>query len=157
MNKIIFLDIDGPVIPVDVDMYDSVYRTMHDKASIAFLTALCEETGAKIVTNTFHNEIFYQDGDLKDDLIKWGLKAEYFHEDWQTIFPNVNYKEINSPVRGAGRLHAIAQWLSSHAVDNWVCFDDRLFTDMPNLIHIRGGLGIRKEHYNKALEILGKK
>ena len=156
-NKIIFLDIDGPVIPVNAGMYNSMYRTTHDRTAITLLIRLCEETGAKIVTNTFHNEIWYQDGDLKSDLIKWGLKPEYFHEDWQTIFPNINYKQLNSPVRGIGRLHAINQWLVAHEVDKWVCFDDRLFTDLPNLIHIKGGMGIRQTHYEQALEILGKK
>ena len=50
MNKVIFLDIDGPVIPIDVPTRDSVFRTVCNKDSIEYLNLLCDETGAKVVT-----------------------------------------------------------------------------------------------------------
>jgi hypothetical protein len=158
MNKIIFLDIDGPVIPTTVSIYNSMFRLKHNSNAIIYLNKLCKKTGAKIVTNTMHNINDYVDGNIKDDLIKWGIKEEYFHESWKTIFPLINYKEINSKIRGIGRLHAIDLWLVEQKdIDNWVCFDDRYFTTLPNLIHIEDGLGIKKEHYDYALKFLGKK
>lgn len=158
MNKIIFLDIDGPVIPINVPTYDSIFRLVHNYEAILRLNELCEQTNAKIVTNSMHNYNDYEDGTLKEDLVKWGIKEEYFHDDWRTIFPNIDYKQINSTVRGIGRLHAINVWLATHYyIDNWVCFDDRNFTDLPNLILIEDGLGIKQKHYDRALKQLGKK
>ena len=156
-NKIIFLDIDGPIIPITVDPYDSLFRLKHNYDSILYLNNLCFRTGAKIVTNSMHNYEDFRDGTLKDDLIKWGIKPEYFHDEWKTIFPHIDYSKVTSKVRGIGRLIAINHWLSFYDTDKWVCFDDRLFTDLPNLIHIEDGLGIKETHFQRAMDILGKK
>jgi hypothetical protein len=156
MSKIIFLDIDGPVIPIDVPLYESVYRTTYNPDSIQYLNLLCEETGAKIVTNSFHNYQDFMDGTLKDDLVKWGLNSNFVHDSWRTIFPAIDYTVVNSNVRGIGRLIAIEKYIEDKKVDNWVCFDDRKFTEMPNLIHIEDGRGIKEHHFEKAIDLLSK-
>jgi hypothetical protein len=71
MNKVIFLDIDGPVIPIDVPVRESVYRTTYNPESIEYLNLLCEETGAKVVTNSMHNYEDWMGGELRDDLVSW--------------------------------------------------------------------------------------
>lgn len=154
MNKIIFLDIDGPVIPTDVDMYDSIFRTTYNVESIEYLNLLCDMTGARVVTNSTHNYEDWFESELRDDLIEWGLDSRFIHRDWRTVFPMIDYKKINSPIRGIGRLVAIEHWISINGDTNWVCFDDRKFTDLENLIHIEDGLGIRASHFNRALDLL---
>lgn len=154
MNKVIFLDIDGPVIPIDVPVYESVYRTTYSSNSIAYLNLLCEETGAKVVTNSMHNYEDWMGGDLRDDLVEWGLDEKFVHSNWRTIFPRIDYSKVNSPVRGIGRLVAIEDWIKNHGDTSWVCFDDRKFSDIANLIHIEDGLGIKEHHFDSALDIL---
>jgi hypothetical protein len=156
MNKVIFLDIDGPVIPINVPSKTSFFRTHFNQESIKWINKLCEKTGAKIVTNSMHNYIDFFDGDLKSDLVSFGITKEYFHENWRTVFPYIDYSQINSSVRGIGRLYAIYDWLSKNDADNWVCFDDRNFTNLPNLILINDGMGVKKEHYDAALQLLRK-
>lgn len=154
MNKVIFLDIDGPVIPIDVSVYESVYRTTYNSDSIEYLNILCNETGAKVVTNSMHNYEDWMGGDLRDDLVSWGLDEQFVHDDWRTIFPMIDYSKIKSPVRGIGRLVAIENWINQHGESSWVCFDDRKFSELANLIHIEDGLGIKAHHFNNALDIL---
>lgn len=154
MNKVIFLDIDGPVIPIDVPMYESIYRTTCNPESIEYLNLLCDETGAKIVTNSMHNYEDWFDSELRDDLVAWGLDEKFIHDSWRTIFPRIDYKKVNSPVRGIGRLVAIHDWINRHGESSWVCFDDRKFSEIANLVHIEDGRGIKAHHFNSALDIL---
>lgn len=155
MNKIIFLDIDGPIIPIDVPPAKSIFRTTFLPESIEYLNLLCEFTGAKIVTNSCHNYEDWTGTELSDDLISWGLDKEFLHSNWRTVFPFINYKQVKSPVRGIGRLVAIDRWIKSNGKTEWICFDDRKFTDSERLIHIEEGRGIKATHFNKALDILG--
>ena len=154
MNKIIFLDIDGPVIPIDVPVRDSVFRTVCNKDSIEYLNLLCNETSAKVVTNSMHNYEDWIGTDLRDDLIKWGLDENFIHESWRIIFPMIDYRKVNSKVRGIGRLVAIEHWINYHGDSSWVCFDDRKFSDLANLVHIEDGRGIKAHHFDSALDIL---
>lgn len=154
MNKVIFLDIDGPIIPIDVPMHDSVYRTTCNKDAIEYLNLLCDETGAKVVTNSMHNYEDWIGTDLKDDLVNWGLDENFIHDSWRTIFPMIDYSKVNSKVRGIGRLVAIDHWINYHGDTSWVCFDDRKFSEMANLIHIEDGRGIKEHHFDSALDIL---
>lgn len=155
MNKIVFLDIDGPIIPVNAPRIQSIFRTTFLPESIEYLNLLCDVTGAQVVTNSCHNYQDWLDGDLSDDLVEWGLSKEFIHRDWRTIFPMIDYKAISSPVRGIGRLVAINRWIEKNGPTEWVCFDDRKFTSIPNLIHIENGRGIKAKHFNLALDILG--
>lgn len=153
MNKIVFLDIDGPVIDIDSPVIASELRLTHNPQSIEMLNELCWKTGAKIVTNSMHNYNVPYDSTLRDDLIKWGVDEDYIHDQWRTIFPHVDYSKVNSPVRGIGRLVAIETWLAENGNYDWICFDDRKFTDSHRLIHIEDGLGIREHHVEQALEV----
>lgn len=155
MNKIIFLDIDGPVIPIDVPVHASVYRTVCNQDSIEYLNLLCDATGAKIVTNSMHNYVEWTGTELRDDLLRWGLDNEFLHNKWRTVFPMIDYSKVKSPVRGIGRLLAIEHWIKQHGDTSWVCFDDRKFSELANLIHIEDGRGIKARHFNSAIDILG--
>lgn len=101
-----------------------------------------------------HNYYDVGNDSLQDDLVYWGIPLDLFHFQWRTIFPDVDYKKINSKVRGIGRLYAIQQWLDVNTGHDWICFDDRKFTDDPRLIHIQRENGIDSGYYNQAKEIL---
>ena len=49
---------------------------------------------------------------------------------------------------------AIQQWLDSNPGYDWICFDDRKFTDDVRLIHIQREDGIDSGYYDQAKEIL---
>ena len=153
--KIIFLDIDGPVISAQAPMIDSEMRLSYIQESIELLNQLCEKTGAKIVTNSSHNYHIVNGNTIKDDLIKWGIDSANFHEKWRTIFPYIDYTKVKSNIRGIGRFIAIDKWQADNEHCNWVCFDDRKFTISFRLIHISDGNGITKENIDTAIEILG--
>lgn len=91
---------------------------------------------------------------LRDDLIRWGIPISMFHTNWRTIFPNVDYKTINSPIRGVGRLFAIEEWLNKNPGYEWICFDDRKFTDNVRLIHIQRDQGVDTAYMKQAAGVL---
>jgi len=154
LNKIIFLDIDGPVISTSANAFVSYYRTDCVPEAIANLNLICELSGAKIVANSTHNYSLSPTGSLKTDLIRFGIKPEYIHKNWRTVFPRIDYTKFNCSLRGIGRQIAIDRWLSDFGYAEWVCFDDRKFTFSKNLIHIAAGQGITDNHALDALDIL---
>lgn len=153
----LFLDIDGPVI--DLATYKksphiSYFRVEGNKTAIANIVKLCNEYDLQIVTNSTHNYYDVYDADLKDDLVRWGIPEECFHTDWRSVFPNVNYKQLQSTVRGIGRLYAINEWLARHPGYDWICFDDRKFTDDKRLIHISRLDGVDDMYYKQAADVI---
>jgi hypothetical protein len=144
----LFLDIDGPVI--DLATYNksphiSYFRVEGNKRAIKNVTKLCVEFDLTIVTNSTHNYYNVYNADLRDDLVRWGIPENCFHDDWRSVFPNVDYKKIQSTVRGIGRLYAINEWL---------CFDDRKFTDDNRLIHITRLDGVDDLYYKQAADVI---
>lgn len=157
-NKIVvFLDLDGPIIDIKTFKTNPIvshYRRGGNPQAIEYLVKLCDEFGLEIVTNSMHNYHVLGTDSLMDDLVSWGVPSDLFHKDWRTIFPHVDYDKLQSNVRGIGRLHAIEKWIETHPGYNWICFDDRKFTDDPRLIHIERENGIDSGYYSQAREIL---
>lgn len=154
---VLFLDIDGPVI--DLQMYQSKpyvshFRTHCNIDAIKNIVELCHKFDLKIVTNSMHNYHDLGNVTLKDDLIRWGVPISMFHANWRTIFPQVDYQVINSPIRGVGRLFAIEQWLKDNPGYEWICFDDRKFTDDHRLIHIQRMNGVDDQYRQQAAGVL---
>lgn len=159
-KKIIFLDIDGPVIDLetyDSNIYKSIFRTGINPVAIEFLIKLCKEYDAQIVTNSMHNYHNINNYTLKDDLVYAGITDDFFHQDWRTIFPMIDYTNVKSSVRGIGRLIAIQEWLKRNGKHTWICFDDRKFTKDRRLIHIKRQNGIDFEYYSEARHLLSDK
>ena len=152
MQKIIFLDIDGPVItdPLFFLSHDaSVKRSVLNTQALAYLVALCDAANAKIVTNSTHNNHVVEHRTLKDDLIRWGVDEKYFHKNWRTQFPE--YWGDN------GRLRGIHDWMLENNGEHvdWICFDDAFFTDSERLIVVDARLGIDYKAYSQALKYWG--
>jgi hypothetical protein len=157
MQRIVFLDIDGPVIPGH--LYTSAAkaglaanREIFDSNAVERLNRLCSSTGAKVVTNSMQNYIDYADGDLKDDLVQAGLKVEYFHSVWRTAFPRVDYSVDPNPRRGWGRWLGIRKWMDENGEADWICFDDRHWSDDSRLILVDFHDGITEDNYQYALD-----
>jgi len=150
--KIAFLDIDGPMIPAGQYLINRRCSWERDFPAIpiACMNALCERSGAKIVLNTTHNSPIDGVPDIKEMLIKAGLKAEHFHAEAKTEYPDV--------IADNRRQKAVFNWLDKHpGVTHWVAFDDEKFTEDENLIHVDLDSGIHVGHINQALGILGGK
>lgn len=158
-ERVIFLDVDGPLIPGGMYFLDS--RASFDRKcspiAVSIVNRLVKESGAKIVMNTYHNTAGDQ---LKTDLIREGIKEEYFHEKWQTLYPHgihgVGYgmseDAFHNPdgAEVADRLAAIMAWEHTNGRVDWVCFDDSPFTKNPRLILVDFDEGISPRHFNVA-------
>jgi hypothetical protein len=170
-QRILFIDIDGPVINTPMFYLDSncsMGRTQMNTQALAYVVRLCKIAGAKIVTNSTHNTHNLTDPltgsvrTLKDDLIRWGVPKDLFHDRWRTNYPGYR-----------GRLSAIQDWINDVSdevnadappVDNindtysnidWVCFDDEKFTNSNRLIVIDYDKGIDYAAYRKAAKVWG--
>lgn len=152
-----FLDIDGPVIDLltyKKTPYVSYLRIGGNQKAIKNITRLCVENDLKIVTNSMHNYYDIRRATLKEDLVSWGLPEHLFHDSWRTIFPDVDYTKVKSAIRGAGRMYAIEQWLSENPGYEWICFDDRKFTNDKRLIHIQSLHGVDETYCQQAVSVL---
>jgi hypothetical protein len=171
--KIIFLDIDGPIIPETCYLkypFASYDRNFSEDC-ILHLLQICKETDAKIVTNSTHN-FYYRENNtisLRDDLIRV-IPKKYIHEDWRTnfgptretvSFTNVPYfypSEVSKD-----RLKAITEWLNKHNYfygdNDFICFDDEEFVSVTKckwLFPIDYKEGIRYSDYELGCIYLGK-
>jgi hypothetical protein len=148
-NRVIFLDIDGPMIPSYCYIMYGAGASFDRKMSpvaVSMINWLCEQTEAKIVCKSMHNYLKSNHGDdLQVDLIANGVLAHNFHEDWRTKFGNITDHT---------RYTSIHEWLSRHPeVDQWVDFDDEQHTKNERLILVNFDDGINMKHINAALEI----
>jgi hypothetical protein len=151
--KIIFLDVDGPLIPgrmyyesgstfICDPLNDQKVSHRYDPIAVGMIKALCDATGAKVVFNSAHNG----GGPAS---MKWQAKCndlhEYLHEtEWTTQFPN-GYGE---------RINGIRGWLENHPeVTTWIDIDDEL-VPTNRLVHVHFDIGMTIDNYRKALWLL---
>jgi HAD domain in Swiss Army Knife RNA repair proteins len=160
MQKIIFIDIDGPIINTPcyyLDMNCSINRSVMNTQSLGYVTKLAKLANAKIVTNTTHNTFNLEDlitgatRTIKDDLIAWGIPEDLFHEYSYTNYPNPIGGKYAKHGQSHGRLRSIEQWQEQHGLADWLCFDDEPFTDDPRLLVIDFDLGIDYKAFKDAL------
>jgi hypothetical protein len=154
--KIIFLDIDGPMIPAGMYLLDEnpSYKRVMSPIAVACINHLCAKAKAKVVVNSAHNYMntIGTDENIKLALIRNGVKEEYFHDDWRT--------EMHREITGSGQYNCSRQygpilWQAKNGDANWVGFDDFQYTTSSRLVFINFDEGIHPGHINKALEIWG--
>lgn len=152
--KVIFLDVDGPIIPVSLYSLDkgcSATRGIMSTTAIGFVQRMCDMYQYKLVMNSSHN---YMDlpNSLRDDLIRFKFNPDHFHHYWRTKYP---YTKKTTEDFLTPRMRSIVEWISTYGpIENWVCFDDENFTSLPNLVLIDFNDGITYEKYLKAIEIM---
>lgn len=146
-TRCIFLDIDGPMIPVRA--YFLANQTspvsIFDPCASALLLRLLEESSAKIVISS----IWGQHGRerCEDLLRKNGIDPSYLHEDWVTP------RKMSS-----ARIHEIAWWLNRHPeVTHHVAIDDEdlLSEFVPNAVLCDGAEGFSMRNYHECEVFLG--
>jgi hypothetical protein len=148
-DKVIFLDIDGPMIPSSMFLIDrmcSLHRRFPE-TTVAVLNELCKRTGAKIVFNSTHNRSWESAPDIQVALVDQGLDADHVRSsDWNTAYPDLP------------RDVAVKAWLHAHPeVTDWVALDDCKFTEDERLIWIDPDAGLHVGHLNNAIKLLGGK
>jgi hypothetical protein len=155
LQRIIFLDIDGPIINTPcyyLDSEASMQRTVMNTQALGYVVRLAKIGNAKIVTNSSHNYADVGCRTLKDDLIKWGIKEEYFHKNWRTEYPNPKTGKFSASSANR-RMIAIENWQDDNGEADWVAFDDENFTDNKRLILIDFDRGIDYSAYRKAAKV----
>jgi len=143
MNRVIFLDIDGPIIPYSMFLVDRMasFNRIIPPITVAVVREICKRADAKVVFNTTHNTPFDGVDDIEIALVKAGLPEDYIHPDMKTRYPQIP------------RDQAVLEWLSRHPeTEDWIAFDDVKFTEKDNLIWIDPDAGLHLTHLNKALD-----
>lgn len=154
--NIIFLDIDGPMIPAVMYLSDNLcgIERRFPVHTIAVLNEMCRKTEARVVINSTHNRSFGDDIPLiTDALISHGFKAGYLHpEHRHTRYPDLPRKE------------AVKNWLNAHFnpdTDDWIAIDDVDFLheykghEHPNMCWVEPDLGIGIKHLNQVCRKFG--
>jgi hypothetical protein len=115
--NILFLDVDGPLIPARM-YYNGIPRNSHgvylyDPVAVSMIKKLVDFYKLKLVYNSSHN-----DGGLDlmmRQAITNGFTKEMLHDDLITKFP----------LGILNRMDGISEWLTRHAeVDKWAVVDD---------------------------------
>lgn len=172
-NKIVFLDIDGPVIPYGCYFVNrnASYERVFSNTAIGYVKKLLELSDAKLVTNSMNNfydrieEIFHERDSfsdytithtLRDDLIAAGIPEDAFHNDWRTNLSGGSKPGPNP------RLDAIYGWIKKNEFYGedkiWIDFDDEDFApELDCCINIDFHNGITFENFSKACKIFNVK
>ena len=146
---VIFLDIDGPMIPGRAYALRTQTRRPppFDPIAVAMVSRLCQESGAEIVISSTWRKRRSRD-EMTDVLRQNGLGDVALHEDWGTPV-------LDSQTRG----QQITAWLRNHPmVERYVALDDdHTVRTLPGAVLCTSGDGIGLEQYNRARELLGLK
>ena len=149
MSKIIFLDIDGPMIPATMFLIDRMcsFKRLFPETTVAAINRLCSDSEAKIVFNTTHNRPFKDVPNIDDALVNHGLDPDHLHPtDRHTKYPDIS------------RDLAVKEWLARHPeVEAWVAIDDVECAEKPNMILVDPDAGLHVGHLNQASMVLGGK
>lgn len=143
-KRIVFLDIDGPMIPSGMFLIEKQcsFDRMFSRIPVAVINHLCEESGAQIVMNTTHN---LHGGTMLSDVVREGIKEKYLHP----TAPMTTYPQNN-------RWWAIQMWVQDNGpIDQWVAIDDAPFTKDERLILIDFNQGLHPGHYNVIADMWG--
>lgn len=165
MERVIILDVDGPMIPGR--QYETKlgikrrnkrgemigYR--FDPFSVHLVTHLARTANAAIVWNTMHNQRGLSA--ITEDARASGLDETLFHETCpQTCYPAPlePWKMSQGIIPGMTRISAITTWLTMHPkVTHWVALDDELIKHK-NAILVDFEGGLTSGHIDRAMEIL---
>lgn len=117
MTTCIFLDFDGPMIPVKAFYLPNQTKParIFDPCAVALLLSVIKRSNAKLVISSTHRQ--HGITDVKRTLRLNGLPVKALHKDWAT------------PIGPKTRSEEIKQWLSAHPdVTNYVAIDDEKLT-----------------------------
>jgi len=151
--KVIFLDFDGPIIPI---MSHEQKRGIMEKAwppCIAALNRITDATGAKIVLSTSWRWPSLK-GPQADALLReWGATGEIIGS---TPILETAWKPENKLWIGVPRGREIQAWLDQNKIDSFVIIDDDRDMEhlLSRLIHTPFEVGLTESDADKAIEML---
>jgi len=114
MTKIIFLDVDGPMIPVRAYWLPNQTELVSafDPVAVSLLNKLIAQSGAKIVMSASCRSKGLDF--VRELLSKNSIDPVHLHDDWQTP------RKLTSQ-----RIHEIRWWLDNHPeITHYVAIDD---------------------------------
>lgn len=171
-DKIIFLDIDGPMIPAVhfLTNCNASFDQDFDPRCVMVLKKILKETNAKIVFNSTHNLHLHKTEYMPGLLNMWNRSfwnpevGNYLHDDNVTTYPNpTRYELIPAGRNPSRRLCAIFEWLHGHYDISeansvlWIAMDDVMIDDeRAFLIDFDEGIGIKAyDHAAKYFSFSG--
>ena len=149
MSNIIFLDVDGPLIPTrqyltDRHIFDHEFgHYVYDSVAVGMYNKLCKECDAKIVFNSSHNT--FGEDKIRYAAVKNGFNEEFLHKDLITKFPSYTIR----------RSDGVTSWLVDHAKDvkRHVVIDDDKNAATP-LVLVEFDVGFSVNNYYEVIKIL---
>lgn len=141
MKKVIFLDIDGPIIPMR-NMVSDEFRKKADPIVHSVLKESINDSehDIKIVVISVWRRLYEKE--LRTDV----LKDLPFHNDWRT-------KDLSSMFKYE-RPYEVEEWLSRNDVDSYLIVDDEYYGDFDSwknhCINVDGWNGL---NYNDLTEL----
>jgi len=151
--KVVFLDFDGPIIPIQSHQNKRGLREKAWPPCIAALNRITDSTGAKIVISRSWR--WGSDGSNAKMLLKqWGVTGEIIGI---TPILETAWKPDNKLWIAVPRGREIASWLSDNKeCDSFVILDDD--DDMedlkPRLIQTPFEIGLTEQDADRAIEML---
>ena len=153
-NNIIFLDIDGPMVPGTWCLIEDCASLDRKFSPIAVrvLKLICDEFDAKVVLNSSHNTMFDEPVNgtesVRDTFETYGLTKYLLGKTDFPVVPIMNTNQEN-------RLVAVEKWIDDNDfTGNWVIFDD-VSLQHENAYTVSFDYGIGTNEYNFAAGIFG--
>lgn len=144
--KILFLDIDGPMIPWRAVYMEKNYKKLFsqfDPVAVAFVNRLID-CGVKIVISSSWAMSGYEA--IKEAFKNNNIALESIHEDWMTPRPT-------GKVGSKYRTEQIQLWLDAHPeVTHYVSLDD-IEIDLPGAVTVDYYNGLLFEQMEEIFEI----
>lgn len=150
-DKIVFLDIDGVLnddgyfahVKPEAVEWDNI-----DEEKVKLLKEIQFATGCDFVmSSSWRNGwISLRKYKMYKHAYEMFKKYDLDFDDDLARLPNYGYGQ---------RAKEIQDYVYDHKVKHYVVLDDQFVND-PNLVHVKGSVGLEKEDVNKAIEILNK-
>lgn len=145
-NRVVFLDIDGPMIPTRASFLPDqpIVMTKFDPCAVGMLNSLLDRSGAKLVISSTWSKLGLSA--CQKALCDNGLPASALHKDWKTI------KRISS-----SRTQEIVWWLEDHQSVEYVILDDERLSSLtfPGFVQCDTYEGFSFRNYLESLQTFG--
>lgn len=151
MLKVLFLDIDGVLLPGRAYMLpnqtNNPYVTVFDPCAVSMLNSALAKQGRKIVVHSSWVKHWTKQ-EILAHLLGQGLREEDFHDDWYTD-PRFHW-----------RYDRVRDWMSRHKeVTDWIVVDDEVPSSAEDLKFLQGHViftdfdeGITLKNYRQLLD-----
>jgi len=145
-GALIFLDLDGPMIPLTntdkeyvIPTDEFPYNSKMSPEACRHIETLCKQFNAAVVTNSTHNNGHGSDREPTFHVFDLFEKNGISH-----LLLDGPYMTAWADIKAAGRKHAVERWLQAHPEYSdlpFVVFDDNAynFGDMPDFPFVNTG------------------